>query len=240
MHPFILTLVPCAADTRKACSLLRTALRQICDDRADLRVLEADASELDVEGVILALDSSRQCKATEVLRARRLKWQAAVYVPDLLAAQRLPDPSLPLEAQEEKLIAVITAGIDAEIAHLEADHQQETAYFKEMAVVCRRYRKEAALVAQAGTPSAEQSSPPEEHKERLSLAVGRFRNIFMRCDEITPPAWLATMHDVFQDACMCMTYGIQHWERGEPDRAQEFFEQAEHQAGPMLRHKATK
>jgi hypothetical protein len=237
MKTRVLTLVPCTAGRRKSCDLLREALRRLAEWRADLRVVEADSQELSAHDYLLAIDSSRECRASEALKSRRIKPAAALYLPDLLASRKLLDPSRPLDSQWAELAEGLTRALEEEIQGLLSRRQEETAYFEEIWVVVQRHLKEARVVEEAGSPSEEAPYPPEEKKERLGLAANRFRNLFMRCDEITPLPAFATLHDVFQDACICMTYGIQHWERGEWKKAREYFEQASHQAGPMLRHK---
>lgn len=233
-----LILVPCPPGKRKSCDLLREALARLVDGRPDLWVLEADHADLADQGPLLALDASRDCRAGDVLKARRIKPLATLYLPDLIAARRLLDPGRPITEQWEQLRAGVVEILREEIGKLLSLQQEEAAYFAEMLPVVRRYQKEARIVEQAGPPAAELPTPPGEQRERVVLAANRFRNIFMRCDEITPPAALATGHDIFQDACMCMVYAVQHWERGEGQKAADYLEQASHQAGPLLRHKA--
>ena len=233
-----LTLVPCAAGTRKSCDLLREALQQLRAARPELQVLEADAPELAGQQTILALDASRDCRASELLKSRRIKPAAVLYLPEAIAARKLLDPTKPIEAQwaglRDGIVAIVAEKIDKLLGYL----TEQAAYFQEMMPVIQRYLKELGAVETAGAPAEQQATLPATQAERLLLAANRFRNMFMRCDEITPPSDLSTMHDVFQDACMCMTYAVQHWERGEWQKALEYLEQAGHQAGPMLRQKA--
>jgi len=238
MERSLLILVPCAAGKRKACDLLREALQRLTDGRPDLQILEADSAELTGERPLLALDSSRECRASEALKSRRIKPLASLYLPDLIASRRLLDPAQPIASQWPRLRDGLVVIIAEEAEKILSLQREEAAYFEEMLPVVRRYQKEANLVEKAGPPSEQIPSPPEAKRERLALAANRFRNLFMRCDEITPPAALATTHDIFQDACMCLTYALQHWERGEWQKAAEYLEQASHQAGPLLRHKS--
>ncbi len=233
----LLTVVPCAPGKRGACDLLREALERLLEGRPELQVLEADSTALTGKQAILALDSSRECRASEALKARRIKPLGCFYLPDVIASRGLLDSRQPLAAQRPRLVEGLTAALTEEIERLLVLKREEAAYFEELRPVVERYRKEAKIVEEAGPPSEEKPVPPEARKERLALAANRFRNLFMRCDEITPPAARATTHDIFQDACMCMTYALQHWERGEWQKSLEFLEQAGHQAGPLLRHK---
>jgi hypothetical protein len=231
-----LTIVPCAPGVRKACDLLREALQRLVAARPELQVVEAEAPDLSSDRPILAIDSSRECRAGEILKARRIKPAATLYLPEQLAARRLPDPGQPITAQWDKLREGVLQAITEEVDRLLALQQEEAAYFEEMAAVIQRYLKETTVVEAAGAPSEQLPALPQAKQARVLLAANRFRNLFMRCDEITPPAALATTHDVFQDACMCMTYAVQHWERGEWQKAADYLEQAGHQAGPLLRY----
>jgi len=234
----MLVLVPCAPGKKGACDLLREALQRLAQGRPDLQILEADSSELTADHPILALDSCRECRASETLKSRRIKPLGCLYLPEVLASRGLLDSRLPLSLQKPRLCEGLASALTEEADRLIALRRQEIAFLDELAPVVKRYRKEMKIVEEAGPPSAQIPLLPQAKKERLLLAANRFRNLFMRCDEITPPSSLATAHDLFQDACMCMTYALQHWERGEWKRALEFLEQASHQAGPLLRHKA--
>ncbi|NIM04464.1 MAG: hypothetical protein GTO55_01050 [Armatimonadetes bacterium] len=237
MQPTSLILVPCAPGKRKSCDLLREALQQVTDGRPELQILEADSEELSSDECILALDSSPHCRASEILKSRRIKVAGALSVTELLASRRILDPGKPVESQWPQLLEGLVQALNEETDKALTLRREEAAYFKEMGPVVGRYLKETSAVEKAGPPSAELPSPSEKSQERLGLAANRFRNLFMRLDEIIPPPPLATLHDVFQDACMCMTYALQHWEREEWKKALEYLEQASHQAGPMLRHK---
>lgn len=234
MHTSPLILVPCKQGVKKSCDLLREALQRAIDGRPDVSIAEVDSPDL-ADAHVVALDASRDCKASEILKARRVKVQTTVYVPDLLASRRLPDPRVPLTAQWPALVNALSEALTEQVNTLLGDRLHEQEYFTAIAPVAERYRIECAATQAAGEPSETVPRPPDAQRERLVLASNRFRNQFMRCDEITPPPWLATLHDVFQDACMCMVYALQHWDRSEWRKAADYIEQAEHQAGPLLR-----
>jgi hypothetical protein len=77
--------------------------------------------------------------------------------------------------------------------------------------------------------------PDERDKAAVELLGKRARNLFVKFDEILPPAEWSEAHDLFQDALLCIAYATEGWAAGDAERWEHNLEKARVQIRPLLR-----
>jgi len=80
--------------------------------------------------------------------------------------------------------------------------------------------------------------PGHQDRRQVELLGRRSRNLFVKFDEIVPPAQWAEPHDLFQDALLCIAYACEGWVAGDAERWKQNMEKAHTQIRPLMRRLA--
>jgi hypothetical protein len=225
-------LVPCADAGRAGCQIVRRAVDLAAADTPEVTVTAADSCPSVGRPFVVAVDASHACQASEALRECRVRSSAVVSAPEVLARSGLLKPGVDPRSQVEELAGALADAIRGALGEVLDEIRDRRRYQEEMGPIIRRFdgiwNKVEALPPPNGTP-------PERDAKRAELLGKRSRNIFVRFDEVIPPARWAEAHDLFQDALLCIAYACEGWASGDFDRWDQNLEKAEVQIRPLLR-----
>jgi hypothetical protein len=225
-------LVPCAQGESIGCRIVRRAVELVADQTPEAAVTEAESCPRQGRPFLVAVDASNSCQASAALRERGIRLSAVVSAPDVLARAGLVRPGIDLRARTEELAGTLADAIRDSLAEVLEEIRDRRRYREEMAPILRRFdgiwKSVEGLPPPNSAPSASDARPVE-------LLGKRARNLFVKFDEVIPPARWAEAHDLFQDALLCIAYACEGWATGDTDRWEQNLEKATVQIGPLRR-----
>ena len=226
-------LVPCARSDALGCGIARRAVEMVAADTPEAVVAEAEDCPRAGRRFIVAVDGSSRCSASNVLAECRVRPAVVVSAPEVLARAGLIRPGADPRAHEEELAAALAEAIEESLKKVLDEIRERSRYREEMVPALQRFRgiwgKFEAL------PPPPNGGPPEPDRKPVELLGRRARNLFVRFDEVVPPAQWAEPHDLFQDALLCIAYACEGWASGDAARWEQNVEKARVQVRPLLR-----
>jgi hypothetical protein len=157
---------------------------------------------------------------------------AVISAPAVLARVGLVKPGVDLRTRTEELAGALAPAIKESLGEVLTQMRERRRYREEMAPIMSRFGgiwgKIDALVSPNGAVSSEERS-------RIELLARRSRNLFVKFDEIVPPAEWSDPHDLFQDALLCIAYACEGWVAGDVGRWEQNIEKARVQLQPLMR-----
>ena len=225
-------LVPCAETNRLGCRLVRRAVELVAGDTPELAVAEAGACPRGRGQFVVAIDASQQCQASAALDEAGLRPSAVVSAPAVLARAGLVKPGVDVRARAEELSQALADAIREVSRQALAEARERRQYREAMAPVLARFGGIWSKVESLPPPDG--AAPPGE-ATRVELLAKRSRNLFVKFDEIVPPAEWSEPHDLFQDALLCIAYACEGWGAGDSARWEQNLEKARVQLRPLLR-----
>jgi len=225
-------LVPCAETDRVGCEIVRRAVGIVASETPEVVVASPEDCERGTRAFIVAVDASRACQASEDLRENGIKPSAVVSAPEVLAKLGLLRPGVDPRQCMDELARALAEGIRRSLDQVLEELRERHRYREQMAPVLERFQgiwsRVEALAPPNGVPAASDGL-------RVELLAKRSRNLFVKFDEIVPPAAWAEPHDLFQDALLCIAYACEGWIAGDAARWEQNLEKARLQIRPLLR-----
>jgi hypothetical protein len=226
-------LVPCARGEGAGCEIARRAVELVAGDTPEAEVAEAEDCPRSARRFIVAVDGSSKCAASQVLAECKVRPAVVVSAPEVLARLGLVKPGVDVRARVEELAAALAAEMEESFEEVLEEVRERKRYLEEMTPILQRFRgmwsKFEAL------PPPPNGGPPAADGNRVDLLGKRSRNLFVRFDEVVPPAQWAEPHDLFQDALLCIAYACEGWVAGDEGRWAANVEKAQVQIKPLLR-----
>jgi hypothetical protein len=226
-------LVPCARGKGVGCEIARRAVELVAADTPEAEVAEAEDCPRSAKRFVVAVDGSSGCAASQALAECKVRPVVVVSAPAVLARAGLVRPGVDVRGRVEELAAALAGEIEESLREVLDEVRERKRYQEEMAPVVQRFRgmwgKFEAL------PPPPNGGPPEADGTRVELLGKRSRNLFVRFDDVVPPAEWAEPHDLFQDALLCIAYACEGWVAGDEERWAANVEKAQVQVKPLLR-----
>jgi len=226
-------LVPCARGKGVGCEIARRAVGLVAVETPEAEVAEAEDCPRSAKRFVVAVDGSSACAASQVLAECKVRPAVVVSAPAVLARAGLVRPGVDVRARVEELAAALAGEVEESLREVLEEVRERRRYQEEMGPVVQRFRpiwgKFEAL------PPPANGGPPEADGKRVELLGKRSRNLFVRFDEVVPPAEWAEPHDLFQDALLCIAYACEGWVAGDEERWAANVEKAQVQVKPLLR-----
>lgn len=226
-------LVPCARGKGVGCEIARRAVEVVAADTPEAEVAEAEDCPRSAKRFVVAVDGSSACAASQVLAECKVRPAVVVSAPEVLARLGLVKPGVDVRARVKELGAALAAEMEESFQEVLEEVRERTRYLEEMTPILQRFRgmwsKFEAL------PPPPNGGPPAADGTRVDLLGKRSRNLFVRFDEVVPPAQWAEPHDLFQDALLCIAYACEGWVAGDEERWAANVEKAQVQIKPLLR-----
>lgn len=226
-------LVPCARGRGVGCEIARRAVEAVVADTPEAAVAEAKDCPRSRRRFIVAVDGSGRCSASQVLAECGVRSTVVVSAPAVLARAGLVKPGVDVRARAEELAAALASEIEGSLREVLEEVRERQRYREEMAPVLQRFRGMWAKFE--ALPPPPNGGAPEADRGRVDLLGKRSRNLFVRFDEVVPPAQWAEPHDLFQDALLCIAYACEGWVAGDDERWAANLEKARVQVKPLLR-----
>jgi hypothetical protein len=230
--PPAVMLVPCAHGESVGCRIVRRAVELVADQTPEAAIAEAESCPREGRPFVVAVDASRSCQASAALRECDVRPSAVVSAPEVLARSGLVRPGVDVPARAEELANALADAIRDSLGEVLDEVRDRRRYGEEMAPILRRFdgvwKSVEALPPPNSAPSGADARPVE-------LLGKRARNLFVKFDEVIPPARWAEAHDLFQDALLCIAYACEGWATGDIDRWEQNLEKATVQIGPLRR-----
>ena len=226
-------LVPCARSGALGCRIARRAVELVTAKIPEAAVAAAEDCPRSAKRFIVVVDGSSKCAASEMLAQCKVRPAVVVSAPEVLARAGLVKPGVDPRAHEEELAGALAEAIEESLRRVLDEIRERSRYREEMAPALQRFRgiwgKFEAL------PPPPNGGPPEPDQKPVELLGRRARNLFVRFDEVVPPAQWAEPHDLFQDALLCIAYACEGWASGDAARWEHNVEKARVQVRPLLR-----
>jgi hypothetical protein len=225
-------LVPCAEGERAGCRIVQRAVELVRAETPEVAVSAADTCPTAGRPFVLAVDGSQACTASEALRECGARASAVVSAPEVLSRSGLLRPGVDVPSRIDEFAELLAEAIRGSLSEVLSEIRDRRRYKAEMAPIIRRFD---GIWGKVEALSAPDGVPPEEDAKRVELLGKRARNLFVRFDEVIPPARWAEPHDLFQDALLCVAYACEGWATGDAERWDQNLEKAEMQVRPLLR-----
>ncbi|MDH4179179.1 MAG: hypothetical protein OEV33_01610 [Armatimonadota bacterium] len=226
-------LVPCARGEGVGCEIARRAVEIVAADTPEAEVAEAEDCPGSARRFIVAVDGSSKCSASQALAECKVRPAVVVSAPEVLARLGLVKPGVDVPARIENLAAALAGEMEESLQQVLEEVRERKRYLEEMAPVSQRFR--GIWTKFEALPPPPNGGPPEPDAKRVDLLGKRSRNLFVRFDEVVPPAQWAEPHDLFQDALLCIAYACEGWVAGDEERWAANLEKARVQIKPLLR-----
>ncbi|UCC67420.1 MAG: hypothetical protein JSV79_09830 [Armatimonadota bacterium] len=230
-------LVPCAWGEGVGCQIARRAVELVAADTPEAEVAEAEDCPRSARRFIVAVDGSSKCSASQALAECKVRPAVVVSAPEVLARAGLVKPGVDVRGRMEDLAAALAAEIEGSLQEVLEEVRERERYRTEMAPVLQRFR--GIWTKFEAFPPPPNGGPPEPDAKRVELIGKRSRNLFVRFDEVVPPAEWAEPHDLFQDALLCIAYACEGWVAGDSERWEHNLDKARVQIEPLLRRLET-
>jgi hypothetical protein len=225
-------LVPCADSGSIGCKIARRAAELVAAATGVAEVREVEECSRTGKSFVVAIDASSSCQASAALRDYCCRPGAVVSAAAVLARAGLVRPGVDLHGRSEELAQALAATMRDSLHTMIGEVEARQRYREEMApIISRFYGIWEKLEA---TPPPNGAADPAE-TQKLELLGRRARNLFVKFDEIIPPAEWAEPHDLFQDALLCLAYATEGWVSGEEGRWEQNLEKARAQIAPLLK-----
>lgn len=225
-------IAPCARGDRLGCRLVRRAVELVAARTPEVGVCEPADGARERGRFVVAVDGSSVCQASAALRDAGVRPGAVVSAPAAVARLGLMRPGVDVEERFEELAAALAGAIEAALGEALAQARERRRYREEMGPVLERFQGMWARVEALPPPDGRAPTPD---RARVELLGKRARNLFVRFDDIAPPAEWAEPHDLFQDALLCIAYACEGWAAGNAPRWEQHLEKARAQLQPLLR-----
>lgn len=225
-------LVPCADSERAGCCIVRRAVEIVAAETPEVAVATPEECRHSAKSFIVAVDGSSVCQAMGSLREVGVKPAQVVSAPAVLAKSGLLQPGRDPKEHREELAQALAEGIRASLAKVLEETRERRRYQEEMAPILQRFH---AIWDKLDALSAPNGHADAAAAQRVELLGRRARNLFVKFDEVVPPADWAEPHDLFQDALLCVAYATEGWAHGDADRWEQNLEKAKAQIRPLLR-----
>jgi len=225
-------LVPCQESGSLGCEIVRRAVGLVAAATPEVTVMAPDLSPRGSHSFVVAVDGSSSCQASMALRRWGVRPGAVVSAPAVLARTGLLRPGGDVRARVGELTQTLAAAISKALEGALEEARRRRHYREQMTSVLERFQgiwtKVEALPSPDGPAPLAESAP-------IELLAKRARNLFVKFDEIVPPAAWAEPHDLFQDALLCIAYACEGWIAGDAARWEQNLEKARLQIRPLLR-----
>jgi hypothetical protein len=225
-------LVPCADTGRVGCRIVQRAVELAAAQTPEVIVSNAQACPRGGRRFVVAVDASRNCQPSETLRECGARPSAVVSAPAVLSRTGNLRPGVDVAARVEDLARTLAAAIEESLEGALGEIRERQRYRDEMAPIMSRFDGMWNMVEALPAPNGR---PSEREAKRVELLGKRARNLFVRFDEVVPPAQWTEPHDLFQDAMLCVAYACEGWASGDAVRWDQNLEKAEVQIRPLLR-----
>ena len=225
-------LVPCEDSGHLGCAIARRAAELVAVATPEAALRAAGECPRGARAFVVAVDGSSSCQASAHLEQCGVRPSAVVSAPAVLARAGLVRPGVDLRARSEELAQALAAAISDSLQSVLTELRERRRYQQEMAPIMERFRGMWSKVELLPSPGG---VPPEAERSRVELLARRSRNLFVKFDEIVPPAEWAEPHDLFQDALLCVAYACEGWVAGDAPRWDQNLEKARLQLKPLLR-----
>jgi len=225
-------LVPCADSGSVGCQIVRRAAELVAASSSIAAVREVEECSRTGKSFVVAIDASSSCQASAALRSYCCRPGAVVSAPAVLGKAGLVKPGVDLRARAEELAQALAATIRDSLHSVIAEVEARQRYREEMAPVMSRFQGIWEKLSALPSPNG-----AAEHAEaqRVELLGRRARNLFVKFDELMPPAEWSEPHDLFQDALLCIAYATEGWAAGDETRWEQNLEKARAQIAPLRR-----
>lgn len=224
-------LVPCPDSGRAGCRIVRRAAALVAASSPAVVRVAAECPR-GTKSFVVALDASSACQASSALVACGCRASAIISAPEQLARTGLLRSGLDARAHVEELAQALAAAIRDALQSVFAAVKERQRYREEMTPILSRFH---GIWEKLEATPAPNGAPDPVEAQKLELLGRRARNLFVKFDEIVPPAEWAEAHDLFQDALLCLAYAAEGWMVGEADRWEQNLEKARAQVAPLLR-----
>jgi len=225
-------LVPCEESGRAGCQIVRRAAELTAATTAEIALRSPETCPRGGRSFVVAVDASSVCQASAALKAHGVRVGAVVSAPEALARTGLLRPGVDVRAKVEELAQALAATIRTSLERVIAEVRERRHYGEEMAPVLERFRGIWSKLDPLPPPNG---VPDAGERQRVELLGRRSRNLFVKFDEIVPPAQWSEPHDLFQDALLCIAYACEGWVAGDAERWEQNMEKARAQVRPLLR-----
>jgi hypothetical protein len=224
--------VPCENSGHAGCEIVRRAVNLVASATPEVTAIAPDLCPRGGRNFVVAVDGSSACQASLALKRCGVRPGAIVSAPSVLAGAGLVRPGVEVRGKIEELGQALAAAINESLEAALVEARERRRYQQEMAPVIERF--EGIWSKIEALPSPNGAAPPAE-SSRVELLAKRSRNLFVKFDEIVPPAEWAEPHDLFQDALLCIAYACEGWVAGDAGRWEQNLEKARVQVAPLLR-----
>ena len=225
-------LVPCASSGSLGCDVVRRAVEIVASSTPEAAIRSAGECPRGTKSFVVAIDGSSSCSASAALQECGARAGTVISAPAVLARAGLVRPGVDLRARTEELATALAAWVKESIRDVLSHMRERRRYQEQMAPVMSRFGGIWSKVDALTSPNGAVS---DEERARIELLARRSRNLFVKFDEIVPPAEWAEPHDLFQDALLCIAYACEGWIAGDAQRWEQNMEKARVQLQPLLR-----
>jgi len=225
-------LVPCAPSGHVGCHIVRRAVELVAAATPEAAIRSADECPRGTRSFVLAIDGSSACQASTALGRRGVRAGAVVSAPAVLARVGLVKPGIDLRTRTEELASALAPAIKESLGEVLTQMRERRRYREEMAPIMSRFDGIWGKIDALASPNGAISG---EERSRVELFARRSRNLFVKFDEIVPPAEWSDPHDLFQDALLCIAYACEGWIAGDVERWEQNLEKARVQLQPLMR-----
>lgn len=225
-------LVPCAASDRLGCRIVRRAAELVASETPEVEMAAPEECERGTGAFVVAVDASHACQASADLRENAIRPTIVISAPAALARAGLLKAGGDPRERVEELARALADEIRRSLDQVLAEVRERRRYREEMAPVVQRFQGIWGKVEALPPPNG---VPDERDKAAVELLGKRARNLFVKFDEILPPAEWSEAHDLFQDALLCIAYATEGWAAGDAERWEHNLEKARVQIRPLLR-----
>ncbi len=225
-------LVPSRRCDGVGCEIARRAVELVAAATPEAVVADAEDCPRSRKRFIVAVDGSSRCSASEVLADCGIRPAAVISAPAVLARAGLVKRGIDPRDRVGELAQEVARAIEGSLRVVLEELRDRRRYEEEMVPVLKRFR--GIWTKFEALPPPPNGGPPEPDSKQAGLLGKRARNLFVRFDELVPPAQWAEPHDLFQDALLCIAYACEGWVAGDPERWSHNSEKARLQIDPLL------
>jgi glycerol uptake facilitator protein len=225
-------LVPCSDSGSVGCQIVRRAAALVAASTTAAQVREVEECSRTGKSFVVALDASTNCQASAALRSYCCRPGAVVSASAVLSKAGLIRRGLDLRAHAEELARALATTLQDSLHSLIAEVEARQRYREEMVPILSRFQGLWEKITLLPSPNG---AVDHAEAQKLELLGRRARNLFVKFDEVIPPAEWSEPHDLFQDALLCIAYATEGWASGDADRWEQNLEKARAQIAPLLR-----
>ena len=225
-------LVPCAECARAGCRIVAEAVKLVTRTTPEIGTASPADCPRGVKQFIVAIDASSACRASQALKECGVRPSVVLSAADILADKGALKPGLDIYAHLDEFARLVADTIRDSLQDVLEEARERRRYREEMAPIIGRFRSMWPKIEALPEPNG---LPDDKQKAAVELLAKRSRNLFMKFDEVVPPAQWSEPHDLFQDALLCVAYAVEGWASGDSSRWEQNMEKARIQIKPLLR-----